>query len=101
LLSQCAELEKQIRDVESQRSMSIRGQAVEGFKAASESRESYQQQRKGGRRKVGAVIQHSLNSLSHVIASFSNIVETVASAGGPYGQVGYQTLSILLIVSNP
>ncbi|KAI1873284.1 uncharacterized protein JN550_003537 [Neoarthrinium moseri] len=72
--------------------------AINEFKNVSDSISTYQNRRQIGMRAVGAGLQRGMNDLSVVIAKFSSIVDAVAGAGGPYGQVGYQTLSILLIV---
>ena len=94
------ELVKLIRYTGAEHSLKLGDLAAEQFEAASKSQDVYKQQRESGIREAGAMFQKGLYAFAQFAASCSSIVEAVSSAAGPYGQVGYQTLSILLIVSS-
>jgi hypothetical protein len=60
---------------------------------------AYEEERQAGGKMVGSVIQRYLNQFAQFVGAYGNLLEAVATAGGPYGEVGFQTLSILFIVS--
>ncbi|KAJ2986019.1 hypothetical protein NUW58_g5232 [Xylaria curta] len=72
--------------------------AVQGFNEASRARDMYQKRRQEGTLRFAHRIQAFANGIAEFITAYSGIIELVRGAGGPYGEVGYQTLSILLIV---
>jgi hypothetical protein len=49
----------------------------------------------------GKYVQNFLTTFSRYLEAYSGVVEVVKSAGQPYGQVAYSTLSLFLIVSHP
>jgi hypothetical protein len=51
--------------------------------------------------KFGSTLQRFATSLASFMGAYSGIVNAVKSAGGPYGEAGYQAISVLLIVSCP
>jgi len=87
-------IERQISEIQGE-SLLV-GQEVEG---ATKALESYQQGRLAGGKKAASSLQRRLNGFAHFVSAFDGLMEKIASAGSPYGEVGYQTLSILLIVS--
>ena len=90
------ELEKQIEEI--QNPESIHTVARKNFDKAVRSRNEYQLEREHGPKKVGRWAQEFASGFARFVATYSGILEIVRRAGGPYGEVGYQTLSILLIV---
>lgn len=50
-------------------------------------------------RGIGADAQRGLYAVSRFAAAYSSILDAVSSASGPYAEIGWQTMSILLIVS--
>lgn len=89
------ELNKQIEDV--QNGQSHHAIALATLDDASKSHEIYVQGRKQGLKRVGRWAQEFANGFSEFVSAYSGIVDIVQGAGGPYGEVAYQTLSILLI----
>lgn len=89
------ELNKQIEDVQDGISPLV---ALQSLNDASKSHHVYTEDRKHGTKRVGRCAQEFANGFSQFVAAYSGIVDIVKSAGGPYGEVAYQTLSILLIV---
>ena len=90
------ELKQQIEDIRSWDS--IRGGALESLDEASKARETHQDQRKYGGKRIGRGAQEFVSGFAQFLGAYSSILDIVRGAGGPYGEVGYQTLSILLIV---
>ena len=66
---------------------------------ATKAHDGYQKERQDGGKKVAKDIQTRLNAFSQFLGAYAGIADAVSSAGGPYSQIGFQTLSILLIVS--
>ena len=91
------ELKKQIEDVQSGDFLQIL--ALENLGSASKSHDIYRLGRKHGSKRVGRWAQEFANGFADFIGAYSGIVDIIKGAGGPYGEVAYQTLSILLIVS--
>ncbi|KAK3319661.1 hypothetical protein B0T19DRAFT_432835 [Cercophora scortea] len=104
LASTKEELEGQISKIKgdhdgpSRSSTSAAVDAAQDLNAATKARDAYTQERAKGARKAASAVQHGLDAMAKFISAYSSLLETVMSAGGPYGEVGYQTLSILLIV---
>lgn len=90
------ELKKQIEEIQS--GESLRTIALENLDNASKSRDEYQFQREHGSKRVGRWAQEFANGFAEFVGAYSGIIDIIKGAGGPYGEVGYQTLSILLIV---
>ena len=49
--------------------------------------------------KAGASVQRFATTLAKFMETFSGVIEVMKNAGAPYGAVGYQSLSVLLIVA--
>jgi hypothetical protein len=98
LASTKEELNRQIEEV--QDGLSPRLVAQENLDEASKSHDVYTENRKHGAKKVGRWAQEFAIGFSAFVSAYSGIVDAVKTAGGPYGEVAYQTLSILLIVSH-
>lgn len=90
------ELKKQIEEI--QNGDSLRGGALESLDEASKARKGHQDGRKSGGKRVGRGAQEFVTGFAKFLGAYSSILDIVRGAGGPYGEVGYQTLSILLIV---
>lgn len=92
------ELQQQIEDITCWDR--IRGSAFKSLDEASKAQETYQDQRIQGRKRLGRGVQEFASGLSQFLGAYSSILDIVKGAGGPYGEIGYQTLSILLIVGS-
>lgn len=90
------ELKKQIEEI--QNGESIHAVALENLDNASKSRDAYKLEREHGSKRVGRWAQEFANGFAEFFSAYSGILDIMRGAGGPYGEVGYQTLSILLIV---
>lgn len=92
------ELEEQLasydRDYES-----TRAQAMGALTEATGARSTYKRERQSGAKKVGRVAQGFVKSFADFLHAYSGIIELLRSAGHVYGDVAYETLSILFIVS--
>ncbi len=64
-------------------------------------RAEWQASHEHGIGKFGSSMQRFATSLASFIGAYSGIVDAVKSAGGPYGEAGYQAISVLLIVIWP
>jgi hypothetical protein len=91
------ELKKQIEEI--QIGESLHAVALENLDSASKSRDAYQLEREHGSKRISRWAQEFANGFAEFVSAYSGILDIVKGAGGPYGEVGYQTLSILLIVS--
>jgi len=60
--------------------------------------EAYQLERQSGASRLIHGIQAFAEGLAEFVKAYSGIIELVRTAGGLYGEVAYQSLSILLIV---
>ena len=92
------ELETQIEAV---RNRTFPILALQNLNDAYKAHDVYTEDRKKGPKKVGQWAQDFANGFSEFVGAYSGIVDIVRGAGGPYGEVAYQSLSILLIVSYP
>lgn len=99
LASSKDEFEKCLRKMGEDDSPELGQRAVEEFRIAAGTLLSYQQKRTHGMRRVNKALQESLFAVSRFVAAYSSILDAVSQAAGPYAQVGYQTMTILLIVS--
>lgn len=99
LASTKRELLAQLQDVGGEESRGLGERAVKHFEDACETRDIHIQERQHGLRGAGQALNDSLFVVSRFAAAYSDILDAVTSAAGPYAQVGWQTMSILLIVS--
>jgi len=76
-----------------------RNSAVRNFGSAEAAHDAYATGRQRGIKKSGKWIVQHAGSFGEFVEKYARIIEAVASAGGPYGTIAYQTLSILLRVS--
>ncbi|TVY32027.1 hypothetical protein LSUB1_G008432 [Lachnellula subtilissima] len=90
------ELETQIEAVRNRLSPPLL--ALQNLDDADKAHDVYTEYRKKGPKRVGRWAQDFANGFSQFVGAYSGIVDIVRSAGGPYGEVAYQSLSILLIV---
>lgn len=99
LASNKEQFEKNLRELGEDDSPELGQLAVEQFRNATGTLLSYQQKRTHGLRGANMALQDSLFAVSRFVAAYSSILDAVSQAAGPYAQVGYQTMTILLIVS--
>ncbi|KAK4159563.1 hypothetical protein QBC43DRAFT_326896 [Cladorrhinum sp. PSN259] len=95
------ELDKQISDVTGGQNHLGAVEAVQESEKATKTHDRYRKDRgRGGKKakRIANQMQHGLSSFAQFVSAFDGILEKVASAGAPFGEVGYQTLSILLII---
>ncbi|KAK4446489.1 hypothetical protein QBC34DRAFT_331299 [Podospora aff. communis PSN243] len=71
---------------------------LQEMEGATKAHEAYQDQRLAGGKMVASAMQRRLDDFAQFVGAFDGLMEKIASAGSPYGEIGYQTLSILLIV---
>ncbi len=88
------ELEKQIEEALE----SLETQASTAISNAVDDHSKYEESRLTGKRKVGRVTQRFVKSFSDFVKVYSPVVDLLKGAAGPYGVVGYETLSILFTV---
>lgn len=74
-------------------------EATQELDIATKAHDGYEKDRQNGGKKIAKDIQSRLNAFSQFLSAYAGIADAVSSAGGPYSQVGFQTLSILLVVS--
>lgn len=91
------ELDQQISDIRD--TLPARDVATSELQATTKIQDSYQDQRQAGAKQVASVVQRGLNEFSQFIRAYSGLANAVSTAGGPFAEVGFQSLSILLIVS--
>ncbi|TVY38285.1 hypothetical protein LOCC1_G007041, partial [Lachnellula occidentalis] len=72
--------------------------ALQELNDADKAHDVYTEYRKKGPKRVGRWVQDFTSGFSRFVGAYSGMVDIVRGAGGPYGEVAYQTLSILLIV---
>lgn len=99
LASSKEEFEKCLRKMGEDDSPELGQRAVDEFRLAADTLQSYEQKRTHGLRGANRALQESLFAVSRFVAAYSSILDAVSQAAGPYAQVGYQTMTILLIVS--
>lgn len=99
LASNREELVQHIRKAGEKESIELGDLAVNEFRASSDTLQTYKDKRKGGFRAANTALQDGLFAVSRFAAAYSSILDAVSSASGPYAQVGYQTMTVLLIVS--
>lgn len=99
LASSKEEFENYLRKLGEDDSPELGQRAVEEFRIAAGTLLSHQQKRTHGLRGANSALQESLLAISRFVAAYSSILDAVSQAAGPYAQVGYQTMTILLIVS--
>jgi hypothetical protein len=92
------ELERQISTYQQDYS-SLKTEALGALNSAARANTIYKQDRQTGAKKVGRGAQRFINSFADFLKAYSGIVEILRGAGQIYGEVAYETLSILLIVS--
>jgi hypothetical protein len=91
------DLEKQISTYQQDYS-SLKIEALGALNGAARANTIYKQDRQTGAKKVGRGAQRFINSFADFLKAYSGIVEILRGAGQIYGEVAYETLSILLIV---
>ena len=69
--------------------------------AAARVNSTYNRERKEGGKRIGHVAQAFVNSFSEFLGVYSGIVNIMKGAGQIYGEVAYETLSVLFIVRIP
>lgn len=101
LASNKQELEQYIRKAGQQPGGSVKlGElAAAEFSGATEGRETFKRERTSGIKGASATFQESLFAVSRFAAAYSSILEAASKTSGPYAEIGYQTMTILLIVS--
>lgn len=99
LASSKEEFENYLREMGEDDSPELGQRAVDEFRIAAGTLMSYQQKRTHGIRGANTALQESLLAVSRFVAAYSSILDAVSQTAGPYAQVGYQTMTILLIVS--
>ena len=77
---------------------SIAISAAESLEVAVRAQEKWKASREGGLRKFTSGLQRLATSLSSFMVANSGIVDAVRITTGPYGEAGYQAISILLTV---
>lgn len=97
LASNKNELQQRIQNVGDK--MGLGELAAAAFSDASERLETFKLKRTSGMQGANKVLQDSLFAVARFAAAYSNILEAVSSAAGPYTEIGYQTMTIVLIVS--
>jgi len=79
----------------------LKNEAIVALNAAGRVNSTYNQERKEGSKKIRRVAQEFVNSFSEFLGVYSGIVGLLKGAGQVYGEVAYETLSILFIVYLP
>ncbi|KAL1852363.1 hypothetical protein Daus18300_012258 [Diaporthe australafricana] len=72
--------------------------AAAEFSDATGRLEMFKQSRTRGIRGANATLQDSLFAVARFAAAYSNVLEAVSKTAGPYTEIGYQTMTVLLIV---
>ena len=79
----------------------LKNEAGNILNAAARVNSTYNRERQEGRKKVGRIAQEFINSFSEFLGVYSGIVNIMKGAGQIYGEVAYETLSVLFIVCLP
>lgn len=78
---------------------SVENVAAGTLEDALKARSEWEERRARGHGKVGSAIQRFATNLAYFFGAYSDIINAVKKVGGPYGEAGYQAISILLFVS--
>lgn len=76
----------------------LKTEAGTALSAAARVNSTYNRERKEGGKRVGRVAQEFVHSFSEFLGVYSGIVNIMKGAGQIYGEVAYETLSVLFIV---
>ena len=90
-----AELESEIAKYDYS---NLKNEAGAALNAAVRVNSTYHRERNEGGKKVGRVAQEFVHSFSEFLGVYSGIVNIMKGAGQVYGEVAYETLSVLFIV---
>ena len=90
-------LEEQITEYQRDDDL-LEDQALAAMNGATLSHNTYETDRKHGRRKVGRIAQHFVRRFADFMQCYSGVIEILRGAGQMYGIVAYETLSIFLVV---
>ncbi|KAE9370953.1 hypothetical protein N431DRAFT_379747 [Stipitochalara longipes BDJ] len=90
------ELEKEIAKYNDY--SNLKNEAGTALNAAARVNSTYNRERTEGGKKIGRVAQGFVHSFSEFLGVYSGIVNIMKGAGQVYGEVAYETLSILFIV---
>lgn len=71
------------------------------MRRASAAHNNYVIDRETGSKRMRNWVQSHTEVLLTFVEKFSKVIEAVATAGGPYGTIAYETLSIMVIVICP
>lgn len=75
--------------------------ATQLLRTASAARNNYILGRENGSKRIRNWVQAHTEVLLTFIEKFSKVIEAIATAGGPYSSIAYETLSIMVIVICP
>lgn len=88
-----------IRQIEDARNAPLRQlSAVQLVRRASAAHNNYVIDRETGSKRMRNWVQSHTEVLLTFVEKFSKVIEAVATAGGPYSTIAYETLSIMVIV---
>ena len=88
-----------LRQIEEARNHDLpRTAALEGVGKASAAHSTYSSDRETGSKRRRNSVQANAEVLLSFVERFSKVIDAVATAGGPYGSVAYETLSIMVAV---
>lgn len=76
----------------------LKAQADVALQNANIVNEKFNEDRQTGSKKVGAQAQSFIESFSGFLNAYSGIISVVRGGGQQYGELAYETLSLLLIV---
>lgn len=100
LASSKDDFEKCLREIGKEESPELGQLAIDEFRAAAGTFTTYEEKNRRGLRRANTALQESLCAVSRFVAAYSSIVDAVSKTAGPYAEVGYQTMTVLLIVSS-
>jgi hypothetical protein len=89
------ELEKEIAKYDYS---NLKNEAGAALNAAARVNSKYNRERNEGGKKIGRFAQEFVHSFSEFLGAYSGIVNIMKDAGQVYGEVAYETLSVLFIV---
>ena len=89
-------LHRQIEELDIQQ---LKHTAAGNLKGAGRVLSTYNKERQTGTKKFGAQAQNFVKVFTDFIGVYSGIISLVKGAGQQYGEVAYETLSLLFIVS--